>query len=319
MAGLRNFGITFILSLLLFGVGGYFLVGFATSNMEDVFGAPVGLTDEYGNPAPTEDLSAQEEEDDFVVPDGDTFTALILGFDRNEPDADKPPQIDMAMLIKVYKEKREVIYISIPGTMRLFVDGNYLSLTDVFNIKGIGFLSSKITGVTGLPVNYYVTVGMDGMIRALNNLGTVSYNVPVDMVHNPNNTEQPEFSIRAGKQDLTAQGVLNVMRFKNYPATSAGETARMNTQRNMIKEICNQKLIEGSLTSAPETFKAIAANMTTNFTFDDFVKNVDLIFAYSKLEIVDTGEYPTVEKVEDGAYFLIPSVDKAINRYIEYR
>lgn len=325
MAGLRNFAITFVLCLLLFGVSGYFMLGVAQSYMETIMNADYQTGEESGDPESTDENAAVEDEtkegdpsEVLPEPEGDTFTALILGFDSADESAKKKSEIDAVMLVKVHKEQKKLIYLTVPNNMRLYVNGNYLTITDVYRYKGIEFLTNKITGITGLKINYYVSVGMQGIIGALDQLGPLNYNVPVDMTYTPIGAEKPEFSIKQGRQNLTGQQVRDIMRFKSYQ-TGNGEVMRTNVQRSVLLEICKQKLVPASIPKAPQVFDALVKNINTNFTAADLVKNIELIFAIKDFTTVDLKEYPTISKEVNGVIVSDPSIDRAIAKYMEYR
>ncbi|MHC1695565.1 MAG: LCP family protein [Eubacteriales bacterium] len=302
MAGLRNFLITFVLSLVIFSVAGYMLVGFVNSNIADLMNPtdtsseeettdPTGPTDEGGT---TLDPSSEDVK-------GTSFTGVLIGRDKADEANKKASEVDTILLIRVNKEKKCFVLTSVPANMRVYVGGYYVKLSQVYDDYGVEFFVDKIAALTGMKVNYYADIDMEGFIKVFDILGGVTYDVQQDMQYTPPGASKPEIDIRKGRRTLTSAQALDVLRYKSY---SNGDVGRTALQRDFLKAVFRQKVSIDNLTKAPEVFSLLVKYMKTNMELSDFTANIDLIFSYSKYEQVDIAYPGTVKTIDDVGYIL---------------
>ena len=316
MAGLRNFLITFVLSLLIFSVVGYMLVGFVNDNIADIMN-PTEASSEEETTEPTgptdPDGTAIEPNTDEVK--GSSFTGVIIGRDKADPDSKKAAEVDSILLIRVNKDKKCFVFASVPANMRVYVGGYYVKLSQVYDDYGVEFFVDKISALTGLKVNYYADIDMDGFIKIFDVMGGVTYDVPQDMLYTPPGANKPEIDIKKGRRTLTSEQALKMLRFKSY---SNGDVGRTALQRDFLKAVFRQKVSIDNLTKAPEVFSLLVKYMNTNMTLSDFTSNIDLIFSYSKYAQVDVA-YPGMIKTIDDVVYFEPNTDQMISKMKEYR
>lgn len=316
MAGLRNFLITFILSLLIFSVAGYMLVGFVNANIADI----MNPTEPSSGEDTTDPTGPTDESGTAVDPTGDdvkgsSFTGVLIGRDKADTENKKGSEVDSILLIRVNKEKKCFVFTSVPANMRVYVGGYYVKLSQVYDDYGIDFFTDKISALTGIKVNYYADIDMEGFINVFDILGGVTYDVPQDMLYTPPGASKPEIDIKKGKRTLTSAQALDVLRFKSY---SNGDVGRTTLQRDFLKAVFRQKVSLDNLTKAPEVFSLLVKYMKTNMELSDFTANIDLIFSYSKYTQVDIA-YPGMVKTIDDVVYFEPNTDQMISRMKEYR
>ena len=301
--GFRNFFITFVLSLIVFGFIAYKMVPDAVKFF---------LPDESGSESATSEVSGDTSDVTSIPPTesqpsenikGTTFTTLLLGKDMYG-------NIDAAMLLKVNKETKTYLIISIPTDMQLQIDGVNQKLKTLLNSRDIAFFSDKIYAITGLRINYYAIFDVNGLIRAVDSLGTnLSYNIPRDMRY-----EDPDqglvIDLKKGTTKLTGEIVSHILRF----VPPSGEQGRLAQQRDIMQSILVQLLTLENISKAPAMVETIIENAETNFTLQAFNNNTELIFRYSSFtkQIV---QYPgTMNKIGEVTYFE-PDIAAAISLF----
>ena len=304
--GFRNFFITFILALIVFGFLAYKMVPAAV----DFF-----LPSESGSESTTSDVSGTESDTSEVTstPDvslppveeikGTTFTTLLLGKDMYG-------NIDAAMLLKVNKETKTYLIVSIPTDMQLQIDGVNQKLKTLLRSRDIGFFTEKIYAITGLKIDYYAVFDVNGLIKAVDSLGSkLSYNIPRDM-HYEDPDQGLVIDLKKGTTKLTGEIVSHLLRY----VPPSGEEGRLAQQRDVMQSILVQMLTLENISKAPSMVETIVKNAETNFTLQAFNNNIELIFKYSSFtkQIV---QYPgTMNKIGEETYFE-PDVAAAISLF----
>ncbi len=341
LSALRNFALTFAVSALIFGVLAYVIVGFVIDTMEDTIPAgnqvetnPGYLTTDNSNdtaiPPETTDSN-----DPSVFPEeieGDTFNMLLVGtdyqptlfddYDYEEkwegpgfPDKrNRPWGADMIMLLRVDKENRNFIFCSVPRNTRVYVDGSYVQLGDTLGTKGIEYLCGKVSSITGLGIDYYATVSTESIKDTIDAIGTITYYVPEDMQYS-DPVQELEIDLKKGTHTIDGEKAVQLLRYVGY---KNGNVGRMNTAIEFAKAILAKFTNITYLNKASEIYTAVDEYIETNFTLDDLLNNLDLIFAYSKFETI-TVTYPGSNRVYDGITYFEPSIASAMKIFNSYK
>ena len=328
MDSLKNFSITFVIALLIFGLLALFLTPFAVQSFQG------GLLTDKQTEQPTPDADEQvnnqtQTDTDLSNINGSSFTILIAGVDYlpdsyayistfassysygqstipavsqlsdEELSYDKPYTIsaDAILLLRIDKEEKTALLLSIPNNARVVVAGNSMTLGSVLTAKGIGFFRDKITALTGLPIDYYVLFTPKGFINTVNQLGGVRFDVPQDMVFK-DPADGSTVSIKAGQQTLTGKAAFSMLR---YVAYTDGNVSRMQLARSFGKSLLDNLNIYTTLANAPELFRTLSGYVYSDMTVENFMTHVDLLFSYDKLtykEIQLPGQPLTLEGTE---------------------
>lgn len=333
MSAVRNFIVTLLLSLLIFGLIAYGLVqfAFAAFNLEGSTPLPSETVDSSGgvpNP-PVTDPSP----DNWLDIKGQSFTALLVGTDfqpgffndydesiRDETDANGFPrepravEADTVILLRVNKETGECIYSAIPANTRITVDGLPCRLQDLYSLKGIEALCEKVMAMTGLPIDYYAVVSIEDFIRVIDDLGGITYYVETDMYY-VDESLGLYIDLRRGSQKLDGKKALDMLR---YCAYRDGDASRRRCAVNFLKELMKKLLVQSNYADSAVLYTRYADYFETNFTLDDLGSNIDLIFAYPKMTVRDYLYPGTTVGTGEAAYFT-PNTVQAIEYFEQYK
>ena len=337
MAAIKNFLITFCISILLFGLAAYFVMSFAMeNNLFPVFGDNSNLNNnqsDINNPNDTnyddsENTDSEEEYSEALAMEVNTITALLIGTDYqpnifndydlskiNEnitgfPYKERMINTDTILIVHINNKLKKVMISSIPSNMSLLVDGVYKKLSSLYSEKGMQFLCDKVKSVTGLQIDYYAVIALDKFASVIDEFGGISFNVPTDMVY-----EDPSqdliINLSKGEQTLNGDKAVKMLRYRSY---SDGDVSRMNVTVDFMRAFFKKITSTEYITKSSALYADFSQIVETNFTEVDLTENVDSILAYPVFE-TEVIIYPGTPKDD----IFEPNIAAAINTYKQYK
>lgn len=135
-----------------------------------------------------------------------------------------------------------------------------------------------ISKVTGLDLEYYITVDTKAWIQLVDAIGGVYFDVPIDMLYD-DPTQNLHINLKAGYQKLDGAHAEQVVRFRHnnngttYPAEYGMEDlGRMRTQRAFLTELAKQTLKLENVFKLGEIIDIAKNYVETNMDFET-IKN----------------------------------------------
>ena len=346
LPSLRNFAITFLVSLFIFAALAYFLADFA---MEHFSG---GFVKEPETETETAEetvgvFNPFEDDDDTVTSmiQGTSFNFVLVGLDYQKDIFDdyhasmsdflskalsgvqddgvgqmltyemtRDISADAVLVGRVDKEDHRLVLTALSGNTRVFVDGVHTSLGSVFIDKGLDFFLGKVSAMTGFSFDYYGVVSIPTMESIINNLGGLSFKVPCDMEYE-DPVEGLTISLKAGSQWLSGETAMQVLRYADYENR---DISRMAILREMAISMLTSINKITTLANAPDLYKNLKNGISTNLRLADFTDNLDLIFRIGDFEVVNY-EYPGKMTMDNGDPMFVPDTAKAISALLQYR
>lgn len=349
LPSLRNFAITFFVSLLIFGALAYFLADFAMASFSSGF-VKEGETDqtEETTTPETQDVFnpfAPDDENDASTIQGSSFNFVLIGMDYqadvfDDYDEEMPAYLaaalsgvqergvsqlltygqkrdisaDAVLVGRIDKEDRRLVLTALSGNTRVFIDGVHTTLGTVLVDKGLSFFLDKITALTGFPIDYYAVVSIPAMENVIDQLGGLSYKVPCDMEYE-DPVEGLEISLKAGTQWLSGKTAVQVLRYAGYEDR---DISRMDVLRDMAEAMMTSIPNITTLSNAPTLYKTLKNGITTNLSLADFNDHLDLIFHLDSFSVVNYA-YPGSMTTSDGDPIFVPDTERAIAALLQYR
>ncbi len=202
MTSFRNFLITFLVSVLLFGIVGYFTTVFVSGVIND-------LVDSGGN-AQADNQGANDADDPSSpsdgekVPEGDSFTALfvftdydpvnhsdyipnrwetnnfISSLDRENPELgillkrSRHVHATGIVLVRADKDLREYLICYITPETRVYTSSGAMSLGNVYGNYGVNALKGHIKALTGIRPDFHFVIDGYRMSEVVESLGRYS-------------------------------------------------------------------------------------------------------------------------------------------------
>lgn len=334
LTALRNFAITLILSLVIFGLIGYGLIQFAFSAFsldgEDDAGSPV--TEETTGIPDTE--NGPVNPNDWLDIKGESYTILIVGTDHRPsvyedytlpeeavteengfPKEPRQIKAETIILMRVNKETGECIYCAIPENTRVTVNGTVTyMLEEIYAEMGIKALKEKVMTLTGIPVDYYLTISVENFIKAIDKLGGITYNVKQDISYVDEATGEVT-NIRRGSQLLKGKKAAALLCFDGY---DDGDVSRRNCAVEFLRELFKKVMVKEKYADAIVLYNKYSQYFETDFKIKDVEKNIDLIYSYSKMNI-QTYTYPGITSGEGDEAYFSANVPKATEFFGKYK
>lgn len=302
---LRNFALTFLISLVIFGAIAWVIVGSLKNMSEDILTGQVVNHDDSPSAFEDKDKSDKTGETEFK---GDTFNFLAVGLDTmplSEKQLQKFSQdyeipyssMEAVMLVRADKENKKFIFISLPTDFIINFKGENMPLgrlTQQLNINDpvqLSMLLGEITSLTGLQIDYYAFIDMNGFVETIDNLGGISYNVPVDMEYS-DPEQNLEIKFKKNQKLTKGKDLIKMLRFVTYNnsaeeenpeynlSKSKSESSRTALHMNFVNSVFKKMLTAENIVSIPIWIPDLFKSTITNFGLDIVKENVDLIFSY---------------------------------------
>jgi len=192
LSALKNFGVTFLIAAMLFGILAYFATGFVTSTMNSIMTAEEDeLSEIMQNESNQTLVDAETESPESQspsaekIPEGESFNFLIITtdyrpdlFNDYQPTLDKmynttdwysvsasdtrgclsgdyrSLNVSSIVLVGVNKESSQYTYTYFAPETQVYTSSGHHNLSEVYNYYGKQTVAEHIHAMTGLPIRY---------------------------------------------------------------------------------------------------------------------------------------------------------------------
>lgn len=190
------------------------------------------------------------------------YTILVSGVDDGNGGS------DTNILVAVDAENGKIHGVSIPRDTKAVINGKNHKINFAYNSGGTALLAETISQQLGIPVDFTVTVDLDGFAALVNAIGGVDFEVPISMNYDdPYQDLHIHFS--AGMQHLSGAEALKVVRFRhNNDGSGYGseDIGRMQTQQNFLKAVAQQTLTLSNVDKVGEFAKIFQQYVDTDLS-----------------------------------------------------
>lgn len=182
---------------------------------------------------------------------------------------------------------------------------------------------TKVNEITGLDIKYYMVIDNEALIKLVDVIGRVEFNVPIDMVYD-DDSQDLHINLKAGMQKLDGNKAEQLLRYRHgnldkktgrylgtYPAEYGGnDYGRMRTQREFMIETVKQTIQAKNILKVKEIIDIAYEYIETNLsisTIKDYVPyavniNIDAI----QSAVLPGGSYGPTTKPSYPLWFFIP-------------
>lgn len=211
----------------------------------------------------TEDIMEQEESS---IASSEPVNLLILGLDQ------EGKRSDVIMLVNYSPDVGRVNLLSIARDTRVRAKGRYRKINSLIGIGGEKLIIGKVEELTGLNIDYYVSLDFEGFRKIIDALGGVEIDVPMDMDY-----DDPEqnlhIHLKKGKQILNGKKAEQFARYRKGNRKGEGyqdgDIDRMKAQQMLIKALLEQKLKLRYFNKIDDIFYILKDHMRTNIEMRD--------------------------------------------------
>ncbi len=199
---------------------------------------------------------------------------LVLGVSTDLGDI---APTDTIMVASYNPNTQKANLLSIPRDTYIGKNKNKATPSDkinsLYSYGGPEKTLEAVNRLTGLDIKYYVVVKTEALIKLVDAIGGVEFNVPIDMKYD-DPTQNLHINLKAGIQHINGEKAEQLLRFRKnnnnttYPEEYGdNDTGRMRTQRDFIMAVMQQTLKPGNIFKIGELLDIANTNLETNLNF----------------------------------------------------
>ncbi len=233
------------------------------------------------------------------------FKTLILGIST---DLEGTELTDTIMVGSYNPNTQKATLLSIPRDTYTGKNPSRASANDKINcLYGINHgpeaTLKAVNEITGLNIEHYIVVRTEALIRIVDVIGGVTFNVPRDMNYD-DPTQDLHIHLDSGEQLIDGEKAEQLLRYrhdnwdpvtKSYPTYSEeygdNDTGRMRTQREFMTEVMKQTLKPGNIFKIGQILDVANECVDTNIGLSDAKDYIPYAVEFSTDNLV-TGVLP---------------------------
>lgn len=165
-----------------------------------------------------------------------------------------------------------------------------------------------VNKITGLDIKYYIIVDTEALIKLVDTIGGLEYDVPIDMNYD-DSTQNLHIHLSAGYQKLTGAQVEQLVRFRHnnngstYPYEYGIEDhGRSKTQRNVVIELAKQSLKLKNITEISNIIDILKEYVDTNMDLNA-IKDYLPYATKMNMDNIKVGRLPGKDELVNGIWF----------------
>lgn len=193
------------------------------------------------------------------------FSVLLLGLDTGDFGRDDVGRSDTVMVATVNPKKKETWIVSIPRDTYTEIIGRNMKdkINHAYAFGGVPMAMDTAENLLQIPIDYYVSINMEGMEQLVDAVGGVDVNNPFAFSFGGHDFKEGELHLD-GIQALE----FSRMRYED----PKGDYGRQDRQRLVLQSIAKKALNIATLTTYKSILDALGTNMKTNLTWDELKK-----------------------------------------------
>lgn len=154
-----------------------------------------------------------------------------------------------------------------------------------------------VSKITGIDVKYYVVIDTKALVKLVDTIGGVDFEVPIDMKYD-DYSQKLHIDLKAGYQHLNGEQAEQVVRFRhnNDGSTYSEEygkedIGRMKTQRAFITEVIKQTVSAKNILKIGDILDIAYESIETNLSLDVMKDYIPYAVKYD-MSTLQTGTVP---------------------------
>ena len=207
------------------------------------------------------DVKVAQRELDAVIP-GEPTTALVLGYDKRAGiEGAETGHSDTLMLVRADPDLETVTMLSFPRDLLVNIygcknRGPWVSrINNAYGECGSSAAIETVRHLSGLPINFLVTVNFRGFKHVVSHLGGVWMDVD-RRYYNPPGTGYASIDLQPGYQKLNGAKALDFVRYRHTDS----DLYRLARQQLFVKAV-KQRAAGFPVLDLPRLVKVITSNV----------------------------------------------------------
>ena len=232
-----------------------------------------------------------------TVVDEEPIYVLLLGYSTDEGLT----LTDTIILAGYNPQTQKAFMVSIPRDT--FVGTSLTKATSYDKINALYASESAddtveaVEEITGVDIDYYVTINTDALIEVVDILGGVEFDVPIDMNYD-DKSQNLHIHLEAGLQTLTGEQAEGLLRFRHNNDGTSYDTeygdndyGRMHTQRDFLIAVAEQTIANNSLSTLKEIVTTVFDNFETDCPLSVILSYLTYIYDFD-MDNLETAQIP---------------------------
>ncbi len=211
-------------------------------------------------PSATEESDPIQENPSHYQRKEGFYTFLLVGSDDGHGNADS------ILVAGLDSKTGEMGLVSVPRDTLVYRTWSNFPKLNAGISKGIETLKNEVSYTLGIPIDFYVHIGLDGFVAVVDQMGGIEYDVPQDMYHD----DEGGFviNLKEGYQLLDGRDTLELVRYRGYATADIGRT---ETQQGVLKALLNKAISWQSFTKFNSFLTIFQEHVDTNLENSDFL------------------------------------------------
>ncbi len=186
-----------------------------------------------------------------------TLNILVLGIDQVEA----VNRSDTIILARIDIDRKTASVMSIPRDTRVAIKGyGYQKVNHAYAYGGISLLKDTIVNLTGVPVNYYLTLNYSTFPKVIDAVGGVDVYIEKSMKY-IDNAQNLYIDFSPGRYHMNGEDALKYVR---YRMDAMGDIGRMKRQQDFAKTFLKKVFSPAILPRIPELIELIMSEIKTD-------------------------------------------------------
>ena len=201
----------------------------------------------------------------------DPINILVLGADYRKGDTKY--RTDSMIVAHVDPKTKKVWMVSIPRDTRVEIpDRGAVKINSAHVYGGAAGAVEAVEGLTGLKMNHYVEMNFEGFKKAVDAVGGVWIDVPVniDDVQADLSPGHRAARIDAGYQRLDGEHALTFVRARHQFVDQ--DFSRMKNQQLFFMALADQLTKVGNITKLPQVVSSVAPYVKTDMSLVEMIR-----------------------------------------------
>ena len=176
---------------------------------------------------------------------------------------------------------------------------------------------AAVNEITGLDIKYYVLVDTEALIKLVDLIGGVEFEVPIDMDYD-DYSQDLHIHLEQGYQTLTGEQAEQVVRFRHNNDGSSysyeygnEDYGRMKTQRNLIIAVAKQTLKFKNVTEIGNIINIMKEDVKTNIDANLLIDYIPYVVNMD-LSTIQTDRLPGESKQKSGGWFFFHDEEETL-------
>jgi LCP family protein required for cell wall assembly len=206
------------------------------------------------------DVKVAQKELDAVIP-GEPTTALVLGYDKRAGvEEAQTGHSDTLMLVRADPDLETVTMLSFPRDLIVEIhgcsSGTFVDrINNAYGQCGSTAAIETVRHLTGIPINFLITVNFRGFKKVVSHMGGVW--VDVDRrYYNPPQSGYAAIDLQPGYQKLNGSKALDYVRYRHTDS----DIYRLARQQLFVKAV-KQRASDFPVLELPRLVKAVTTNV----------------------------------------------------------